>query len=491
MLANQIAELNNKIVTAQSNGQPANDLSDQRDLLLDQITSSPAARWCSTPTAASPSTPAARMILDDTTVKPLEMYDGQPPEVRYANSTTAIHGIGGTLGAQARHLGDADSDGDVEARRARRRSRAVGERDSLRRARRSAAIRRSPRRPETSSTSRCRRRPVAIRGSPRSAFGSRRRSPVANDVAASGPGATGPGNNDARRWRSRIFATTARHAHVARPARRPRRSAISSTRPSADLRPTRSRRRMKRPSRRRSRRTRTTPAASVSGVSTDEELIAIIQHQHAYQAAARLVSVVNDMMDALVDDRANRLSSDADPRAESRRHHPDRRRHSRRRAGVRPQGRPSRHRGPGRRAHSARRDRHRHRRRESAGRRGVARAVRSGCRSSAVRGATSLERRQLERRDARLRAPPFRRTIRPAARRSALRRTPGYRSPAATQRETRSAPTARPTPSRRGHSCSRRLAMRLASCRSIVSTRTSAQRSTRTGSTYRVGTIVT
>ena len=38
----------------------------------------------------------------------------------------------------------------------------------------------------------------------------------------------------------------------------------------------------------------------MSGVSTDEELIDIIQHQHAYQAAARLVSVVNDMMDALV-----------------------------------------------------------------------------------------------------------------------------------------------------------------------------------------------
>jgi flagellar hook-associated protein 1 len=40
---------------------------------------------------------------------------------------------------------------------------------------------------------------------------------------------------------------------------------------------------------------------SVSGVSTDEELIDIIQHQHSYQAAARLVTVVDDMAQTLID----------------------------------------------------------------------------------------------------------------------------------------------------------------------------------------------
>jgi flagellar hook-associated protein 1 FlgK len=39
----------------------------------------------------------------------------------------------------------------------------------------------------------------------------------------------------------------------------------------------------------------------VSGVSTDEELISVIEHQHAYQAAARLVNVVNDMTQTLID----------------------------------------------------------------------------------------------------------------------------------------------------------------------------------------------
>ena len=39
---------------------------------------------------------------------------------------------------------------------------------------------------------------------------------------------------------------------------------------------------------------------SVSGVNTDEELIKVIQAQHAYQGAARLVSVIDEMMDTLV-----------------------------------------------------------------------------------------------------------------------------------------------------------------------------------------------
>jgi flagellar hook-associated protein 1 len=39
---------------------------------------------------------------------------------------------------------------------------------------------------------------------------------------------------------------------------------------------------------------------STSSVSTDEELISVIQHQHAYQAAARLINVVDEMMQTLV-----------------------------------------------------------------------------------------------------------------------------------------------------------------------------------------------
>ena len=39
---------------------------------------------------------------------------------------------------------------------------------------------------------------------------------------------------------------------------------------------------------------------SVSGVSLDEETTHLIQYQRAYQAAARVVTVVDDMLDTLI-----------------------------------------------------------------------------------------------------------------------------------------------------------------------------------------------
>jgi flagellar hook-associated protein 1 len=41
--------------------------------------------------------------------------------------------------------------------------------------------------------------------------------------------------------------------------------------------------------------------ASVSGVSTDEELILVMQHQQAYAAAARVISVVDEMIRTIID----------------------------------------------------------------------------------------------------------------------------------------------------------------------------------------------
>jgi flagellar hook-associated protein 1 FlgK len=40
---------------------------------------------------------------------------------------------------------------------------------------------------------------------------------------------------------------------------------------------------------------------SVSGVATDEELVGLIKHQQAYSAAARLVKVVDEMSQTLID----------------------------------------------------------------------------------------------------------------------------------------------------------------------------------------------
>jgi flagellar hook-associated protein 1 FlgK len=39
---------------------------------------------------------------------------------------------------------------------------------------------------------------------------------------------------------------------------------------------------------------------SVSGVNLDEEMTNMLQYQHAYAAAGKLVSTINDMLDTLI-----------------------------------------------------------------------------------------------------------------------------------------------------------------------------------------------
>jgi flagellar hook-associated protein 1 FlgK len=39
--------------------------------------------------------------------------------------------------------------------------------------------------------------------------------------------------------------------------------------------------------------------ASVSGVSLDEEMVAMVQYQKGYEAAAKVISTINDMLDDL------------------------------------------------------------------------------------------------------------------------------------------------------------------------------------------------
>ena len=39
---------------------------------------------------------------------------------------------------------------------------------------------------------------------------------------------------------------------------------------------------------------------AASGVNLDEEMIAMVQYQHAYSASARFLSAINDMLDTLI-----------------------------------------------------------------------------------------------------------------------------------------------------------------------------------------------
>ncbi len=297
MLAKQIAELNNKIVTAQSNGQPANDLSDQRDLLLDQITSLTGGQVVPHANGSVAVYAAGAMIVDDTTVKPLEMYDGQPPEVRYANSTTAIHGIGGSLGAKL----------DISATQV---PTVLSKLDAL-----ASSLVTSVNAIHSGATTFSGNPPVAgtagnffdvtvpppVGGDPRLTALGIRLSPTLggpDDVAASGAGASGPGDNTAalalanlrttaQTLTSIAGSTTATLGDYFNETVGGLATATQQAQDEATVQTTLA-------------SNADTLRQSVSGVSTDEELIDIIQHQHAYQAAARLVSVVNDMMNSLV-----------------------------------------------------------------------------------------------------------------------------------------------------------------------------------------------
>jgi flagellar hook-associated protein 1 FlgK len=46
----------------------------------------------------------------------------------------------------------------------------------------------------------------------------------------------------------------------------------------------------------------TTRVQEVSGVSIDEEATNMIQYQHAYQAAARVITTMDEMLNTLIND---------------------------------------------------------------------------------------------------------------------------------------------------------------------------------------------
>lgn len=297
MLAKQIGELNNRIVTAESNSQTANDLRDQRDLLLDQITSLTGGQVVEHSNGSVAVFAGGRMVVDDTTVKQLEVYDGQPPEIRYAGTTTAIQGIGGSLGAKL----------DISTTQV---PTIMSKLDAL-----AGGLVQTVNAIHSGATTFSGNPPVAgvagnffdvtvpppVGGDPRlTALGIRLASTLAgpDDVAAAGPAATGPGDNTAALALANLRTTALSLTSVAGTTTATLgdyfgetvgglATAAQQAQDEATVQQTLATNADNRRS-------------SVSGVSTDEELIDIIQHQHAYQAAARLVSVVNDMMDALV-----------------------------------------------------------------------------------------------------------------------------------------------------------------------------------------------
>lgn len=296
-LTGQIADVNRQIVAAESGGQTANDLRDQRDLLVDQITKIVGGQVVEHANGSVAVYAGGRMLVDDTTVKQLEMHDGQPPTVTYLGSSSTIDGIGGTLGA---HI-------DISANRI---PLVMSKLDAL-----ASGLVQSVNAIHSTGTIYSGNPPVGAPagnffdvtnpppagGDPRLTARGIRLAPTlvgANDVAASGAGALGPGNNDAATalaglrntavtLTSLAGTTTASISDFFNETVGSLATDVRSAQDDATVQGTLA-------SNAQTRRD------SVSGVSTDEELISVIEHQHAYQAAARLVQVVSDMTDTLV-----------------------------------------------------------------------------------------------------------------------------------------------------------------------------------------------
>jgi flagellar hook-associated protein 1 FlgK len=289
-LTNEIAGLNNQIVSAESGGQSANDLRDARNRALDQLANLVGGQVVEHQNGSVAVYTGGRLLVDGTTVHTLQVDDGQPPSISFGNGSPPIGGIGGSLGAEI-----VVSSTTIPNVMSRLDSLAKGLVEKVNAIHSTGTVFTGT--PPVSSAAgnffdatRLTARNIRLDATLTSAT-----------VASAGASASGPGNNgtalaiaglrdaavgfttsgglpvsttrfgDFYNETVGFVATATRHAEDE--------ATVQHTLASnADTR-----------------------RQSVSGVSTDEELIKVIEAQHAYQGAARLVSVVDEMMQTLVD----------------------------------------------------------------------------------------------------------------------------------------------------------------------------------------------
>ncbi|HEY4133106.1 MAG TPA: flagellar hook-associated protein FlgK, partial [Gemmatimonadaceae bacterium] len=296
-LSSQIADLNRQIVTSQSNGQPANDLLDQRDNALDQMSQLIGGQIVYHANGSVAVYAGSRMVLDDTSVSKLEVQDGQPPIIAYQGGAPALDGIGGKVGGELKISATTIPN-------------AMSKLDSI-----ASTLVTTVNSIHSSGQTFSGTPPVgtpagnffAVTNPPptgtdplMTARGIRLQVTDPSQIATASGTATGPGNVDVANQlaglqdNSVAFSDGAGNSLgtasfddfygqlVGDVATQTRQAQDDST-VQASLASNADTRRQ-----------------SVSGVSTDEELINVIQFQHAYQAAARLVTVADEMAQTLI-----------------------------------------------------------------------------------------------------------------------------------------------------------------------------------------------
>lgn len=297
-LAKQVGEYNRQIVAAESNGNQDGDLRDARDRLIDQISTLTGATVVPRDNGSVAMFVAGRMLLDGTMVKSLQFNNTTTPSVTFTDGPTPIANMGGKLGAEI----DAATNQIPSV---------MSKLDTM-----TSTLVTTVNGIHSSGKIFTGNPPVA---SSAGNFFAVTNPPSANDplltarnvkldpsltsgaqIASAGSSATGPGNNAVAMQLAALRDTQVSFSSGATSlgsmsigdfyngavndvATKVQHADDEATVQGTLVASTQTRRQ------------------SVSGVSTDEELINVIQFQHAYQAAARLVSVVDEMTQTLVD----------------------------------------------------------------------------------------------------------------------------------------------------------------------------------------------
>ena len=295
-LAKQVSQLNPAIVAAESNGQTANDLRDQRDRVLDQLSALGTMQTVERSDGSDAVYLSGQMIVDHDTTQTVSVTGGTPVNITIMGQQ--VIGVGGSVGAGL----DVINNQLPTVRNGL---------DQL-----AGAVVREVNALQLSGTAYSGNPPVAKaptnffsqNGAPGTGDPAQTARGISLDasmsdltnIAASGATATGPGNNDVANQVAALRDTPvniydASGAVVASTtmgdfySSSVSKLAVATNKASTQV--TVQQTLQNQASNRRD---------SVTGVSTDDELVSLMKQQQAYAAAARLVSVVDQMSQSLL-----------------------------------------------------------------------------------------------------------------------------------------------------------------------------------------------
>lgn len=297
-LTSQIAGMAPAIVGAEANGQTANDLRDARNRLIDEVSGLVDVQVIDRTDGSVGIYLGGRTIVDGTSSTALALSGGQPVAVTFAGEPDALQTIGGSIGASVTTLDvtlpGVMKDLDTFAGALVRQTNTVHKSGTV--------YTGTP--PVAAAAGNFFEQDPVLVGSAdafQTARGIRLSASLANltAIAASGPSATGPGDNSVANGlaslRDASFTLgTASGSTITGSLGSFYRYTVSTVALASSRSSSESSVRDTLMSQAEARRD------SVSGVATDEELVNMIKQQQAYQAAAKLITVVDEMADTLI-----------------------------------------------------------------------------------------------------------------------------------------------------------------------------------------------